>query len=153
LLRWGSTDHEIVGVKVRAEPERRLRAVKSSTLAVEIPEHGEDAPVVVSRREEIELGEDVGDVLFDRAVTYYKRGSDSRIGAPFSHERENIKFARSERFGKCGSMFARAYDLADDIGIEGSASARHSGQGIHEFCDVGDTVFQKVTNPRRVLSK
>ena len=64
-------------VLLMAEPAAfHFEAAMSPTSAVEIPEYGEDAPVVMFGGEEVELGEDVGDVLLDRALADHERGGD-----------------------------------------------------------------------------
>jgi len=63
------------------------------------------------------------------------------------------KASRGGRFAEGGPLPTRAYELADDVGIEGGAPACQPGQGIHELSDVGDAVFQQVADSRWVLSQ
>ena len=59
-----------------------------------VGEHGEDAAVGVGRRPQLELGEDVGDVLLDRAAAEHQLAGDAQVRAALGHEGEDLDLAR-----------------------------------------------------------
>ena len=77
---------------------------------------GDDASVDVGGGGDFELGEDVLDVLFDRAVGYPEGFGDPGVRLPLGHEREYLTFSWRERVeGVCPPSGREQFD--DELGV------------------------------------
>src|SRR5690606_18854791 len=67
------------------------------SVALEVGEDGEDAPVVVLRLVESELAKDVGGVLADGLLADEQLRGDRGVGEPLGHEPQHLLLAGGER--------------------------------------------------------
>ena len=119
----------------------RTPAVRSS--AAQVREHGEHAPVVLDRRREVELGEDRGDVLLDRALGDDQRLGDRRVRAALGHQAEHLALARGQRVERILAA-AAAEQQRHDLRVERRAAAGDAAHRVGERVHVGDAVLEQV---------
>ena len=97
---------------------------------------GEDASVGVRGGVDFELGEDVLDVLFGRAVGYPEGLCDAGVRLSLGHEREHLAFSWRERFeGICPPSGREQFD--DELGVEDGAAFTDAREHVDEFIQVG----------------
>src|SRR5215813_6887173 len=76
-------------------------------------EHGENAPVVLGRRRQAELAEDVGHVLLDCSRRDEEQLADRLVRAALGHELEYLALARREPLNRVVAAVA-ADEFRDD---------------------------------------
>src|SRR6516165_523283 len=103
-------DWPIAGVKVMVIP-------RSS--GAEVAQHGQHATMVAVTGRQPELGEDVVDVLLDRATADHERVGDCGVGPALGHEGEYLALARSELAER---VTAAGQQLDHDLGVERAAA-------------------------------
>src|SRR5215472_13201614 len=87
VLAGGTGGWPVAGMKVIVIP-------RSS--GAEVAQHGQHATMVAVTGRQPEFGEDVVDVLLDRAAADHERVGDGGVGPAFGHEGKHLAFARSE---------------------------------------------------------
>ena len=97
---------------------------------------GEDASVDVGGGGDFELGEDVLDVLFDRAVGYPEGLCDPGVRLPLGHERKYLAFSWREGVeGVCPPPGREQFD--DQPGVQDGAAFADARERVDEFIEVG----------------
>src|SRR6516225_9511428 len=99
-------------------------------------DYGEDAPVDVGGGGDFELGEDVLDVLFDRAVGYPEGLCDPCIRLSLGHERKYLAFSWRERVEGVGPPSDRE-QFDDELGVQDGAAFADARERVDEFIEVG----------------
>ena len=117
---------------------------------LQVPQHREHPPVVLRGGREVELGEDRGDVLLDRALGDHERRGDRGVGAALGHQPEHLALARGQRLERVLAA-AAAEQQRDDLGVERRAAAGDAADGVGEGVDVGDAVLEQVAGALRRL--
>jgi len=94
---------------------------------------------------QVELHEDAGDVLLDRAGGDHQRLGDAGVGPALRHEAEHLAFLGGEPGQRVG-VPAAGEQLPYDLGVE-CGSARGDAPGrLDELVDVGDAVLEQVAD-------
>ena len=102
LVARGATREEIDShsralARSRARLAELIRGPGSGgSAAAKVGENGEDAPVVRIGGGQAKLGEDVGNVLFDRADGQEELLGDAGVRAAFGHETEHLTLPRAQ---------------------------------------------------------
>ena len=95
-------------------------------------------------RRQGELGEDVGDVLFDGAVADHQGPGDGSVGSALGHEPKDLALAGRQRAQRVSSP-RPGKELGNDLGVERGAAFADPRNGIEKLRHVSDAVFQQVT--------
>ena len=114
-------------------------------------EEGQDrehAAVVVVGRGQVELGEDVRDVLLDRARRDDEGAGDRGVGLALRHQPEHLVLARGERGERpVVAVAARLHELGDDLAVERGPAGRDPAQRVEEGGDVADALLEQIADP------
>jgi hypothetical protein len=104
--------------------------------------------VIPLARLETELGEDVVDVLFDRAAADHQRFRDRGVGQALGHQRQHLALAGGQGTQR---VAAAGQQLTDDLGVEDTAAIGHPLQRPDELIDVRHPVLEQVADPVRAV--
>ena len=119
----------------------------------QVGQHRQHAPVVVVAGRQVELGEDVRDVLLDRARRHHEALGDRRVRAPLGHQLEHLALARGqarERVRRRPSRGASSCVTTWRSSTVPPAATR--AQRVEERPHVADPLLQQVADPGRVLA-
>lgn len=97
--------------------------------------------MVVARRGQVELGEDVAHVLLDGLVADHQLARDRRVGAPFGHQSEHLALASGQALQGV-AMAAPGEELADHFRIEDRGALGDPTNVAEELADVSDPVLE-----------
>lgn len=101
---------------------------------------------------QVELHEDVGDVLFHRALGHPDRRGDGRVGAPLGHERQDLPFPGGEP-GELIAVPAPAEELGDHLGVESGPAGGHPVQRVDEIVQPDDAFLEEIAEVKIRLSR
>ena len=87
---FGGKEQLYIAALENAYSEVRAVERTQSLAVVQVRQDGEDAAVVVGRRPQLELGEDVGDVLLHRATAEDQLAGDGEVRATLGHQAEHL---------------------------------------------------------------
>lgn len=110
----------------------------------EVAKDREDPAVVLGDRLQVQLAEDRGDVLLDRALRKDEGGGDAGVGTAFGHRGQDLALARRQR-REPGAL--RAHQLADHLRVQRRSARGHALQRRHELRYVPHPVLQQVADP------
>ena len=162
-LRFCSLDHTLTDDEVgelrtalyrgRGEGVRRGPALTpGSVTEFEEAQHRQDPPVVGLGHRQVELGEDVGDVLFDRPLGDHELLGDGRVGAALGHQGEHLSLPGAQHRDGVG-LPGGPQQLGHHLGIERGPPRGDPTQGLDEVAHVGHPVLQQVADPGRVVGQ
>ena len=121
---------------VRADPPRS---------AAEVRQHGKHASMVVRRRQELQLGEDVRDVGLDGLRREEQPVADRLVRPALRHQRQDLALP----IGQVVERHSRAStsdELRDDLGIDDRAALRDAPDGVREVVEVVDPVLEEIAD-------
>jgi EmrB/QacA subfamily drug resistance transporter len=147
ILRTTRATNRISPVLPTGNIRRRGRDSRREELGAQVGEDGQNPPVVGVGLDEPELAEDVLDVLLDRALGDVERSGDGVVGAAFSHEGENLPFARRKRVEPLVAP-AAGEKLAHHFGIEHGPARGDRADRRNKVADIGDAVLEQVADAR-----
>ena len=94
---------------------------------------------------DVQLGEDVGDVILDRAFRQHQLVGDLAVGGAVGQQAQDLNLARGERFdpvpGRRGSLIGQAgkfgHHARGDRGLQERLPARRGADGLDTVCRWG----------------
>jgi len=94
---------------------------------------GEDPAMIVGRRQELELREDVGDVGFDRLRSEDERITDRLVRAALGHQGKDVALALGQIVERDPGA-PPADELGDDLRVDHGAAARDPPDRVKAAC-------------------
>ena len=118
----------------------------------EVPQDGEDAPVLGARVGQPELREDRRHVLLGAAQRDPGPLGDRRVRAALGEELEHLALARGERLQR-PVVVAGVEQPRDDVRVERGPAGGDAAQRAGEVVEVGHAVLEQVAEPGGVLGE
>src|SRR4051794_4106520 len=112
-------------------------------------QNGQDPPVVFIRGGQVQLAEDVGDVLLDRAGRDDQRAGDGGVGPALGHQAEDLLFSRGEGAERpvLPAGVLSPDQLGDDLAVERGPAPRDALDRADERLDVPHPLLEQVADP------
>ncbi len=129
----------------RAQSRRFSGGASTSSLGVEVGEHGQDAAIVILGGRQAQLGEDAGAVLADGLLRDEQPLGDSPVGAALRHQLQHLALPGGERGDRLVAL-APGHEPGDDLRVEHRAAARHGADRVGEPVVVEHPVLQQVAD-------
>src|ERR1700677_3537038 len=123
-----------------------------STLPAQVGQHGQYPPVILGRREQAELAEQVPDVGFQRFGGHVELPRDRLVRPAFGHKGQHGQLA----FGEC---LQRAipprpcHQPGHDLRVDHRLARRHPPDRVGELRDVGHPLLEHVADAARVVGQ
>src|SRR5689334_11803599 len=104
--------------------------------------------MVLAGWQQVELGKDVRDVLFDSPLGHRQRGGNGGVGTALGHQAEDLALAGRELL-EAIAVAAGTDQLGYDLRIQCGAAGRYSRECVHEVVEVDDPLLEQVTDAGR----
>ena len=108
--------------------------------------------MVVGRRDQLQLGEDRGDVCLDRLGRHEQAVRDGLVRPPFGHQCEHLALTLGE-LGQAASGLRLVDKARDDARVHDRAAAGDSTDPVGEVLEVDEPVLEQVPDTARALAE
>src|SRR5215469_8550141 len=112
---------------------------------VQVGEDGQDPPVVVLGRGQVQLGEDAGRVLADGLFRDEQPLCDRDVGTSLGHERQDLALPPGEPADRLVAG-PPAEQLGHHLGVHDGAAAGHGADRVDELVVVEHPVLEQVAD-------